>query len=271
MKWPALSWFLFFVLAPLGIVVAVSLGTRGEYGGFSWGLDFGNYARSFSVIHGQILGASLWLALLTTLSCAVVGVLMAWAMATATESLRYALVCAVALPFLTNLIIRLYAVKLFVGMDGPLQKALTAMGISFDPFAFTQNTALVFYGMLTTYLPFMVLPLYGAFEKFDFNLVEAAEDLGAGPWKILFSVILPNLKTALVSGSLLVFIPALGEFVIPDLLGGAKSMLYGNLITDQFLKSRDWPLGSALSVMLILILLAVVFGLQRFAEKSDER
>lgn len=264
---PSLLWFLVFILAPLFIVLSVSLATRGTYGGIEWSLAFSNYSRVFSETYAGILFDSVKLAALTTFLCLVLGVLMAWAMATAKPAHRHFYVMAVALPFLTNLVIRIYAIRLFVGIDGPLQTFLTTLGIPFDPFALTHNRGLVLYGMVMTYLPFMVLPLYGAFEKFDFSLVEAAQDLGAGNWKILQSVILPNLKKALWSGSMLVFIPSLGEYVIPDLLGGAKNMLYGNLITEQFLKSRDWPFGAALSVTLMVILLTFVFVIQKRKEK----
>jgi spermidine/putrescine transport system permease protein len=256
---PAILWFLLFVFVPVLIVFAVSLATRGTYGGFEWTISFANYLESFSESYLGILFASLQLAISTTLTCAVLGILMAWAIATAKPSQRHFYICAVALPFLTNLIIRVYAIRLFVGFEGPLQSTLSFFGIPFDPFVFSQNPVLVFYGMVTTYLPFMIFPLYGAFEKFDFALVEAAQDLGAGPWRIFRTVILPNLKPALKSGSLLVFIPCLGEYVIPDLLGGAKTMLFGNLIAGEFLKSRNWPLGSSFSIILIVILLLVAF------------
>lgn len=264
---PSLLWFLVFILSPLIIVSVVSFATRGTYGGVEWSFSLGSYSHVFSEIYAGILFESLKLAAMTTFLCLVLGVLIAWAMSTARSTHRHFYVMAVALPFLTNLVIRIYAIRLFVGADGPLQSLLSVLGVSFDPFALTHNRGLVLYGMVMTYLPFMVLPLYGAFEKFDFSLVEAAQDLGAGNWKILMSVILPNLKKALWSGSMLVFIPSLGEYVIPDLLGGAKNMLYGNLITEQFLKSRDWPFGAALSVTLMAILLIFVFVMEKRKEK----
>jgi spermidine/putrescine transport system permease protein len=184
-------------------------------------------------------------------------------MASAPAKIRTFYVLALAVPFMTNLIIRVYAVKLFVGMDGPLQWFLQTAHIPYDPYALSQNTVLVFYGMITSYLPFMVFPLYAALEKFDFSLVEAAQDLGASNAKILFGVIIPNTRVAALNSFALVFIPCLGEFVIPDLLGGAKSMLAGNLITEQFLKTRDWPFGAALSVGLIALLLTTPFILRR--------
>lgn len=264
---PALLWFLVFILAPLLIVFSVSLATRGTYGGIDWAFTLENYVRVFSETYASILFQSVSLAAVSTGLCLFLGVLIAWAMATASPGWRHFYVMAMALPFLTNLVIRIYAIRLFVGIDGPLQLFLTKLGFNFDPFSITHNKSLVLYGMVMSYLPFMVLPLYGAFEKFDFSLVEAAQDLGAGSWKILSSVILPNLKKALWNGSMLVFIPSLGEFVIPDLLGGAKTMLYGNLITEEFLKSRNWPFGAALSVMLMMILLVFVFVMQKRKEK----
>lgn len=254
---PAALWFAVFILLPFLIVVVVSFATRGTYGGIEWAWTLQNYSRAFSPTYLGIFFESFQLALVTTLICLVTGVLISWAMATASPQLRQVYLMAMVLPFLTNLVIRIYAIRMFVGAEGPLQAGLTVLGLPFNPYALTQNKVLVLYGMVTTYLPFMVLPLYGAFEKFDFSLVEAAQDLGAGIWKILFSVILPNLKTALWAGALLVFIPSLGEYVIPDLLGGAKNMLYGNLITEQFLKSRDWPFGAALSVLMMVLLLGM--------------
>jgi len=203
------------------------------------------------------------LSLLTAFFCLVFGFPVAWAMATARPSLRVILILAIAIPFLTNLIIRVYALRIFLGIDGPVQTLLTAMGVEFDPFLFSQNQFLVLYGMVTTYLPFMVFPLFSALEKFDFSTVEAAMDLGASHLKILFSVLIPNTRAAIANGFILVFVPSLGEFVIPDLLGGAKTMLTGNLITEQFLKSRDWPFGATLSIVLILMLVAIPFIVRR--------
>lgn len=256
---PALFWFSFFVAIPLILVFAVSFISRDNYGTLQWVWTFDNYRRVFSWPYLFILLESLKLALLTTLGCLILGLPLAWAMATAGRRWRQFFLLLMALPFLTNLVIRVYAIRVFVGYDGPLQTVLGWLHIPFDPFTLSQNEPLVFYGMLTTYLPFMVLPLYSAFEKFDFSLVEAAQDLGAGNWRILTGIIAPNLRRALVSGSLLVFIPSLGEYVIPDLLGGAKTLLYGNLITHQFLKARDWPFGSALSILLMLVLFVSVW------------
>jgi spermidine/putrescine transport system permease protein len=261
--YPPFFWFLFFVVAPLSLVFVLSFLTRGVYGGFDWAFTTQNIQRVFEPVYLNIFLKSLRLSFFTAMACLVLAYPMAWAMATASESTRRIWILVLAVPFMTNLIIRVYAIKLFVGIGGPLQNFLTWAHIPYDPFALTQNPALVMYGMITTYLPFMVFPLYAALERFDFSLVEAAQDLGASQTKILFSVLIPNTSVAAVNGFTLVFIPCLGEFVIPDLLGGAKSMLIGNLITEQFLKSRHWPFGAALSVVLIGLLILIPFALRK--------
>lgn len=260
---PAFFWFLFFLLAPLAIVVILSLLGRGTYGGIEWSFHPENYARVFEPVYFKVFFESFKLSLLTSILCLLVGYPVAWAMATAPKSWRAALVLIMAVPFLTNLIIRVYALRILLGMDGPLQALLTWIGIPFDPFLFSQNRELVLYGMVTTYLPFMVFPIFSALEKFDFSIVEAAQDLGASHWKVLTSVLIPNTRVAIASGLILVFVPCLGEFVIPDLLGGARTMLAGNLITEQFLKTRDWPFGAALSVVMITVLVTVPFIIRR--------
>lgn len=265
---PALLWFLFFIALPLVLVALVSFAHRGTYGGIEWQWSVENYFRLLTGNDVRVLWQSFVLAALTTVSCVILGTLVAWAIATAPARQRSFYVAALALPFLTNLVIRIYALKVLVGNEGPLQALLNGLGLHIDPFAFSQNPFLVFYGMVTTYLPFFVFPLYGAFEKFDFSLVEAAQDLGAGPWKILFTVIVPNLSRALRRASLLVFIPALGEYVIPDLLGGARTLLFGNLIAEQFLKARDWPQGAALAVTVILIVAVLSVWLLSRAERK---
>lgn len=265
--YPALLWFGFFIVAPLFLVIALSFLQRGLYGGIDWRLSLNNFARVFNPVYLQIFYRSLKLSVFTSFICLLLAYPMAWAISTSRN--RTVWIFALAVPFMTNLIIRVYAIRVFVGIDGPLQTVLQGMGFDFDPFIFSQNSVLVMYGMVTTYLPFMVFPLYAALEKFDFSLVEAAHDLGASQLKTLLTVIVPNTKVAALSGITLVFIPCLGEFVIPDLLGGAKTMLAGNLITEQFLKSRDWPFGAALSVVLILVLFSVPFLLKKLVMRSE--
>ena len=183
-------------------------------------------------------------------------------MATAQARTRSVLLMALAIPFLTNLMIRICALKSLVAFEGPLVFVLRFLSIEHDPFALSQNLPLVAFGMVSSYLPFMVFPLYAALERFDFSLLEAAQDLGATYGQALLKIDLPGIRPAVKTGFALVAIPALGEFAIPDLLGGAKVMLLGNLISEQFLKARDWPFGSAIGMILLVVLLFALLAMK---------
>jgi spermidine/putrescine transport system permease protein len=170
----------------------------------------------------------------------------------------------VVIPFWTNFVVRTYAIKAAFSETGPLNHWAMNWGWISEPFPFTGTYFAIWLGMVTNYLPFMVLPLYVVLEKFDFTLLEAARDLGATRWQQLTRILIPMTKAGIATGTLFVFAPALGEFVIPDLLGGARTMLIGNLMTEQFLKTRDWPFGSALAMLLILAVLLSVLLLNSF-------
>ncbi|MES2962875.1 MAG: ABC transporter permease, partial [Bdellovibrionota bacterium] len=245
--WLAVGWYGVFLLGPLVLVAATSFATRGTYGGIEWLVSTENFLRAADPLYLAILWRSLVLASSTTVACLLLGFPIALAMATASSRSRSVFVLLLAIPFLTNLVIRICAIKSFMSYDGPFATTLTAFGIEFDPYSLSQNSSLVTFGMISSYLPFMVFPLFAALEKFDFSLVEAAQDLGAHYGAVVWRVLLPIMRGPIVAGCLLVFVPAMGEFLIPDLLGGAKTMLAGNLISEQFLKARDWPFGSSLS------------------------
>jgi len=253
---PALGWFLWFLLIPLSIVVVYSFSTKGTYGGVVFRFTAENYLRATDWIYLRILWNSFKLAIFTAVCCLGIGYPMAYVMATASVRVRSLLLVFVVIPFWTNFVVRAYATKVLFGEYGPVNQLALSLGIIHEPFHFANSDFSVWLGMVTNYLPFMVLPLYVALEKFDFSLIEAAKDLGASSWKILWKILIPLTKPGIVSGFIFVFTPALGEFVIPDLLGGAKTMLIGNLITEQFLKARDWPFGASLSLLLIVIVMA---------------
>lgn len=248
---PPVLWFFVFLLAPLCLVLAYSLSRRGTYGGVLFELNLDNYTRAFEWIYLKIFLNSLFLALTTAVSCLLIGYPMACVMATATKGLRSLLMILVVVPFWTNFVVRAFAIKVFLG---PLSDSPLAVWI----------------GMVTNYLPFMVLPLYVSLEGFDFTLIEAARDLGASYWSSFWRVLVPLTKKGIVTGLVFVFTPALGEFVIPDILGGARTMLIGNLITEQFLKARDWPFGSALSLLMIAIVMVCLVFYRRFERDPGE-
>jgi spermidine/putrescine transport system permease protein len=268
---PAIGWFLWFLLIPLGFVVVDSLATKGTYGGIVYRWTTDNYTRATDWIYLKILWNSLRLATITAVSCLLIGYPMAYVMATAGARMRSVLLVLVVIPFWTNFVVRAYAIKLLFGELGPINQVALALGLIHEPIVFANGDFSVWLGMVTNYLPFMVLPLYVALEKFDFSLLEAAKDLGAPGWKILFKVLVPLTKPGIITGTIFVFTPALGEFVIPDLLGGARTMLIGNLITEQFLKTRDWPFGSALSLLLILIVMLSLLVYLRVSSQDEKR
>lgn len=269
---PGFAWLGALFAGPIAYLVVLSFARKGTYGGVEWVFGFQNYARSLDPLFLEILFRSVALAALTTLICLAIAIPLSWSLVTLPARSRGLWLSLLVVPFLMNLITRVYALKTVVSFDGGLAEFLRWMaaltGSEFDAMALSQNQFLVFYGMVATYLPFMIFPIFVALEKFDFLQVEAAEDLGATSWGVLFKVLLPQLRPAIAAGMTMVFVPALGEFVIPDLLGGAKVMLAGNLITEQFLKSRDWPFGAALAVELILLMSGLTYLIARWGNKG---
>lgn len=247
-----------------------SFATKGTYGGIVFNFTSENYVRATDWIYVRIFWNSLKLASLTAFSCLVIGYPMAYVLATARPKFRSILLMLVVIPFWTNFVVRAYAIKVLLGENGPVNQLGMGLGLFIEPIIFVNSAFSVWLGMVTNYLPFMVLPLYVALEKFDFSLLEAAKDLGATSWDVLWRVLIPLTRAGIITGFIFVFTPALGEFVIPDLLGGARTMLIGNLVTEQFLKTRDWPFGSALSLILILIVMVSLLIYLRTEYKNDQ-
>lgn len=253
---PAAFWFGFFLVVPLAIVLVTSLARRGTYGGIVAQFSLANYARVLDPIYLSVVARSVGLAVVTTGSCLLIGYPMAFFVARARPKLRWALLILIVTPFWTNFVVRAYAVR-------SVLHSLEGWG-----WELLNTPTAVWIGMVGSYLPFMVLPLFVALEKFDFTLLEAARDLGATPARAVRAVLLPGTRAGIITGSILVFTPALGEFVIPDILGGARTLLLGNLITDQFLKARDWPFGSALSVLLIALIAALLIAASTYGGRE---
>jgi spermidine/putrescine transport system permease protein len=258
---PAALWLLIFFLIPLVMVLLVSLGERGEAGQvvYSWTLK--NYARFFSKIGGrylyvQIFGRSLVIALLNTLLCLLVGYPLAYFIARQPTNRRNALLLLVMIPFWTNFLVRTYAWMVILRDTGVINNLFLALGLISQPLPLLYNRGAVVLGLFYGYLPFMILPLYASIEKLDFSLIEAAQDLGANALRAFLRIVLPLTMPGIVAGSIIVFIPSIGAYVTPDLMGGAKVTMVGNLLQQQFLKVRDWPFGSAAGFILMLTVLA---------------
>jgi spermidine/putrescine transport system permease protein len=256
---------------PLLLVLAVSFASRGTYGGVEWRATFANYTSIFDPLYLWIFWRSLWIAALTTALCLLLGFPLAYAIARAPKRWQGVLLLLVIIPFWTNFLVRTYAWMFILRTEGLLNTMLIGLGIVDQPLYLLFTDSAVVIGLVYGYLPFMVLPLYAALERLDRSVVEAAWDLYAGPFRTLTRVILPLAKPGVIAGCLLVFIPTLGAYVTPDLLGGAKSMMIGNLIQHQYLVVRDWPFGSALSfVLMAAVLLAVLYYLRAGGLRSFE-
>ena len=261
---PVTLWLGLFFLVPLLFILAYSFGTSGVYGGITLGFNPGNYLMVFDPLYLEIIIRSLGIAGLTTLLCFLLGYPLAYFIVFKGGRWRNALVLLVMVPFWTSLLIRAYAWVVILGGNGIANKTLQFLGITDGPVNLIFTPEAVLMGMTYSYLPFMVLPLYAALEKFDWRLKEAGKDLGATRWQTFTRVTFPLSMPGVIAGSILVFIPSAGEFVIPDLLGGSRTVMTGNLIQNQFLQARDWAFGSALSVLLAALLLgAIMFYVRR--------
>jgi spermidine/putrescine transport system permease protein len=240
-------------------VTGLSFLSRGTYGQVLFIFNPANYARLFNALYGKIMVFSLAVGLGTTVLCLLIGYPMAYYLAHAPARTRSLLLFLILLPFWTNFIIRIYAWMMILRSGGFLDSILQWAHITTAPLNLLYSPTAVMIGMVYEFLPFMVLPLYTSLEKIENSLLEAGADLGAPPWKAFLRITLPLSVPGMIAGTILTFIPAMGMFVVSDLMGGAKTILIGNVIRNQFLTARDWPFGAAASM--ILMLLTMVFTL----------
>ncbi|KAB2953374.1 ABC transporter permease [Heliorestis acidaminivorans] len=275
LAYPAIAWLLFFFLAPLVIVLFMSFLQRGTYGQIIYQFTVDNYIRFFEPLYLQILGDTLFMALLTTIICFLLGYPIAYQIARLQRNWQTLMLLLVMVPFWINFLIRSYAWVIILRSQGMVNTFLLDLGLIEQPLNLLYNFGAVLLGMVYGHLPFMILPIYVSLEQLDRRMIEAAYDLGATPIKTFFYVTLPQTLPGIIAGSILVFVSSLGMFVIPDIMGGAKSALIGNLIQNQFLSARDWPFGSALSIMLAILSLILIFlyykALQAQQGKEDSR
>ncbi len=239
---------------------------------FIGALDFDNYVFVLTdSLYVEAYWQSLWIAALSTVILTLVGFPVAYGMARAPQNWRPVLLMLVILPFWTSFLIRVYAWMGILTREGLLNQALLALGVIDEPLDILATNAAVILGIVYSYLPFMVLPLYAALEKQDDTLLEAAADLGAPPWKSFWLVTFPLALPGLVAGSLLCFIPAVGEFVIPDLLGGSDTLMIGRTLWTEFFTNRSWSIASTIAVLLLLVLVVPIALYQNIQSRSLER
>lgn len=259
-------WLGIFAIVPNLALILVSFLDNSETGFFIPELTFDNFLTLFSPVFLTVIYDSFYLALLCTFFCLVIGYPFAYIIARAHAKFRPWLLLLVVIPFWTNSLIRTYALILMLGTQGIINKILLGLGVINEPLIMMYTQAAVFIGLVYTFLPFMVLPLYASIEKLDPKLSDAARDLGAGMFSRFWHITLPLTLPGIAAGCILVFLPALGCFYVPEILGGATELLLGSFIKNQFLVANNWPLGAAASSVLT-ILLAVIAIIYNFSNK----
>lgn len=267
-------WLIVFFLLPFALVLAIALGTNAP--DLAPPVELGFSFKNFALLFSDDLYVAAWLSSLriaatSTLIALLLGYPMAYAIARARPERRPLLLMLVVLPFWTSFLIRIYAWMGLLAKNGLIDQFLRWSGIADNPGSILGTEWAVHLGIVYAYLPFMVLPLYATLEKLDTSLLEAAADLGARPLTAFLTVTLPLSLPGIVAGCLLVFIPSIGEFVVPDLLGGTGTLMIGKVLWDEFFTNADWPLASAVAICLLVLLVAPIALFQRQQARSLER
>jgi spermidine/putrescine transport system permease protein len=252
------GWMAVFAFVPNVLVFLASFCSTSAERFIVPDLTLGNFSRLMDRTHLDIMLSSLRLSGLVTAICLLTAYPFAAILARTRKPLRGALLLLVVIPFWTNSLVRTYAMTAMLNSSGIVNNLLLSLGLVDAPLAMMYTPGAVVLGLVYTLLPFMILPLYAALERLDRRYLEAARDLGAGRWRAFWNVVVPLTMPGIVSGCMLVFLPGIGMFYVSDVLGGAKAMLLGNFIRDQFLTTRDWPLGAAASVTLTVLMGAML-------------
>ncbi|ESW61644.1 MAG: ABC transporter permease [Rhodobacter sp. CACIA14H1] len=278
---PALALLAVAAIGPLAIIVVYSFLTPGQYGNVVWEFSWDGWVSilfsrdifdgtlGLADAHLTIFWRSVKLSIMTTLVAFALGFPTAWFIATRPARQRAMWLFLITIPFWTNLLIRTFAIMEVIRAEGVINTVLLWAGVIERPLAIIYTDTAVLIGMAYVYLPLMVLPLFAAIDRFDMRLLEAGYDLYASRWQVLRRIILPIVKPGIVAGSILVFVPSLGAYVTPRVLGGGKNMMIGNFIELQFLAGRNWPLGAALSVTLLVIVTVALLFYVRAANRGS--
>ncbi|KGQ35372.1 spermidine/putrescine ABC transporter permease [Gallibacterium anatis] len=267
------AWLIFFVLIPNLLVLITSFLTRDSSNLVEFTFSLDSYKRLIEPLYAQVLWNSLYMSGVATIICLLTGYPFAFMIAKMKPVFRPIMLFLVILPFWTNSLIRIYGMKIFLGVKGVLNNTLIWLGIIDTPIRILNTEVAVIIGLVYILLPFMILPLYSSIEKLDYRLLEAAKDLGANAFQRFIKIILPLTMPGIIAGCLLVLLPAMGMFYVADLLGGAKVLLVGNVIKSEFLISRNWPFGSSISIALTILMALLLFVYYRagklFNKKSE--
>lgn len=266
---PVSLWMILFVTIPMLFIIFISFMTRGTFGGVVYEFSSESYQSLLDVMYFNVIIKSFKVAFMTTLICLIVGYPFAYYIARQPARKASRLIMLLMIPLWTNSLMRLNAWMLLFQTNGPVNKALLAFNIVDAPVTFIYTDGLVLIGLITNFLPFAVLPMYSSIEKLQLPILEASADLGANAFTTFTKVTLPLTFPGIFSAIILTFIPALGTYTITDMLGGGKVLYIGNIIKNQFGSIRNWPLGAALSVLLLLITALLIFIYSRFASIEE--
>jgi spermidine/putrescine transport system permease protein len=263
-------WMCVFTLIPFASMLTISFLTPGAHQFFHWQFTLNNYWLAIQLAYLTVFLRSIFWAATTTALCLLIGFPFAYCVAKAPKRLRLFLLLLIIIPFWTSSLIRTYAVMTVIKTNGLLNQFLLAWHLIKTPLHLLYTPLAVQIGLIYALLPFMILPLFANLEKFNWTLTEAAKDLGAGKWKTFWTIVVPLSIPGIISGCLLVFLPAMTLFYLPNILGGARSFLLGNLIKFEFLTGHNWPLGAAISVFLCLFVavLILAYGLKKQRGKN---
>jgi spermidine/putrescine transport system permease protein len=267
---PGGLWLVLFFVVPMLLMLGASVMQRGTYGGVEPGFTLEHYRRFLDPLYLQVLWRTIVWAALATVACLLLGFPVAWVIA-ASRRHRSLLLFLVVLPFWTSFLVRTFAMIFLLRDTGVINSALLALGVIREPIALLYTPFAVLSGLVYGFLPFMVLPIYASLEKLDPALLEAAEVLGARPLERLARVAIPLARPGIIAGSLLVFVPAMGSFLTSDLLGGAKQVMIGNLVQNQFTTARNWPFGAAASFGVMAVVLVAVMVSLRLRDRDPGR
>lgn len=254
------GWLVFLVLTPNMLVVGASVMTRDPANFISLPLNLDAYRQLFNPLYLEVFLHSLYMAAMTTLVCLLIGYPFAWALSRVEKHRQILLIFLLIVPFWTNSLVRTYALKLILATNGLLNSALMSLGVIDEPAQLLYTEGAVIVGLVYLLLPFMILPLYSVFEDLRQDVLLASHDLGAGRFATFKNVIVPLTLPGVLAGVMLVLLPAMGLFFVPDILGGSRNLLVGNVIKNQFLDARNWPFGAAASIVLTLTMALLMFA-----------
>ena len=266
---PGLIFLTLFAAFPVLSMLFMSILTAGRFGGVTTPFTLNNFVRATDSTFLKVIGTSLLISAATAILSLLIGFPTALFISRLSRKWQIILVVAIVMPYWTNFLVRTYAWLVLLNNEGIINKFLERIGLINQPIEMLYTPFAVIVGMTYLYLPLMILPIYAALEKVDKNLIEAAHDLGSSTWKSLKTISIPLAMPGILIGLIFVFVPSMGNFVVPEILGGGKTVMIGNLVRDQFLKARDWPFGATFALILTIILVILISIQSRVSKRVD--